>query len=172
MVASETAVPPLAVARTVTQSTFSSASVSTSGTSGTRATLDASSAKPAVGQPVDFMAHVGGSGAAKAKVEGAHFRVAGPGVPGNQLEAADDGAGNFRTTFTFMQSGHFEVTFLAKSDGAPVHVARTIVVAGGDKTSAAAPSAAPAQAPTAAPTPPEPQPQPSAAPPANSGKFI
>jgi hypothetical protein len=186
MVASEVAVPPLAplaVARTATPTTFTPSSTS-SGSSGTRATLEASSPKPAVGQPVDFMAHVAGGGAAKPpKVEGARFRVSGPGLAGNQLDAADDGAGNFRTTFTFMQSGRFEVTFLAKSDGAGVRVSRTVVVAGADKagadkagadrtSAAAAPSAAPAQAPTVAPAPPEPQPQPSAAPPANSGKFI
>jgi hypothetical protein len=34
----------------------------------------------------------------------------------------------FRTTFTFLQSGRFDVAFLARVDGATVRAARIVVV--------------------------------------------
>jgi serine/threonine-protein kinase len=174
-------VPPLAIGRAANSMATGSGS---SSTNGARATLDASNAKPGVGQPVDFTARVLGAGGAKPKVDGAHFRVMGPGLPGNQIDAVDDGTGVYRTTFTPMQSGRFEMSFIARADGSAVRSARTLLVGlvGGDKpggkepgpstaggTAAAAASAAtPAPQPTQAPPPPTP----SAAPPANNGKFI
>ena len=61
-----------------------------------RIVLDASNAKPGVGQPVDFEARIVGS---KTKVDDARFLISGPGIaPGTELPAADDGSGTFRTT--------------------------------------------------------------------------
>jgi hypothetical protein len=111
----------------------------------------------------------------KAKVEGARFRVVGPGLAGNELDAVDDGSGSFRTTFTFMQAGRFEMSFVARADGSAVRASRALAV------EAAKPSAtAPSSKPTASP-PPTTQPPPAAtatAPPAAttaapaSGPFI
>jgi hypothetical protein len=94
---------------------------------GGRATLDVSSAKPAVGQPVDFSARI--AGGPRAKVEGAAFHIVGPGIaPGTRLEAAGDGSGVYRGSFTFLQNGRYEVAFTAKADGAPVRSSRVVVV--------------------------------------------
>jgi eukaryotic-like serine/threonine-protein kinase len=95
-----------------------------------RATLDASNAKPGVGDPVAFAAHIIGPAAGnRAKIEGAAFWISGPGLAGGtQLEAADDGSGAFHASFEFTQSGRFEVSFGARADGAPVHATRTIQV--------------------------------------------
>lgn len=93
-----------------------------------RVVVEASSAKPGVGQPVDFAARFG-PGARPAKVDGALFLIAGPGIAaGTALPAADDGTGVFRTTFTFLQGGHFDVTFTARADGSPARGARPVVV--------------------------------------------
>jgi hypothetical protein len=131
----ETSVPPLASAR----SSIGAASPS----NGVRAQLDASNAKPGPGQPVDFLARiVGAATGARARVDGAVFRVSGPGVAtGTQLDASDDGSGVFRTTFTFLQAGRFEVGFAARADGAPVRATRVVVV-GQPKTPPPAASAA------------------------------
>ena len=131
-------VPPLASARTPAGPMMAASLAA-------RATLDASNPKPGVGQPVDFSARVlGAAGAARAKVEGATFRVAGLGIaPGTKLDAVEDGSGVWRTTFTFMQGGRFEVTFGARADGAPVRAVRVVQVAGADgetKTPPPAPS--------------------------------
>ena len=99
-------------------------------TAATRAVIDASAGKPAIGQPVDFAARVVlAPAASRAKTDGAHFRIAGPGIAaGTELPAADDGSGIFRTTFTFLQSGRFDVIFAARVDGAPVRAARVVLV--------------------------------------------
>lgn len=117
-----------------------------------RATIDASNAKPGSGQPVDFSARVvGGSAAApRPKVDGATFRIAGPGIaPGTKLDAVDDGSGLWRATFTFLQGGRFEVTFAARADGAPVRAVRVVQVgqAGSDTEPKSRPSAPPPPAP-------------------------
>jgi serine/threonine protein kinase len=97
---------------------------------GLRVTLDASNPKPAIGQAVDFAARVVGAGA-HAKVDGAGFRVSGPGIPpATQLEAGDDGSGVFRTTFTFLQAGRFELSFAGRIDGGPPLRAVRIVQVG------------------------------------------
>lgn len=115
-----------------------------------RVAVETSSARPGVGQPVDLTARVAAGGGAHPRVDGARFRIAGPGIPaGTDLTAIDDGSGVFRTTFTFLQPGRFEVAFLARADGTPVHAARVLVV---DDPSA--------------PPPPAPQPASSAPPPA------
>jgi serine/threonine protein kinase len=122
-----------------------------------RATIDASNPKPAVGQPVDFSARVtggapGAPGSASTRIDGAMFRVAGPGIAaGTHLEAVADGAGAFRATFAFLQGGRFEVSFGARADGAPVHAARAIDV--GAPVTERAPLPLPASSGQVAPAP-------------------
>jgi len=114
-----------------------------------RAIVDLSSAKPGVGQPVDMAAHIQGN--ARAKVEGASFHIIGPGIaPGTHLDVADDGSGVFRATFTFLQSGRFEVSFTARADGAQMRSARAVIV--GDVKPLPAPGGAPSTSPLPAPT--------------------
>jgi eukaryotic-like serine/threonine-protein kinase len=108
--------------------------------------VESSSPKPGVGQPVDFAARFPAS-ARPAKVDGALFLIAGPGVAaGTALPASDDGAGVFRTTFTFLQEGRFDVTFTARADGSPAHGTRAIVV-GDPGTTTLAPPEAPVSPP-------------------------
>jgi hypothetical protein len=110
--------------------------------------IDASSARPGVGEPVDLSARVMGANGAHPKIEGAKFRIKGPGiVAGTELAALDDGTGVLKTTFTFLQPGRYEVGFSAVADGVGVKSARPLVV---DDPSA--PAAAPAP-PAAAPAP-------------------
>ena len=73
------------------------------------------------------------------------------------LQASDEGAGVFRTTFTFLQGGRFEVAFNARSDGAAVHATRVVEV--GDPSAAAAP---PPPAAVTSPPPASPPPAPPA----------
>jgi hypothetical protein len=114
-----------------------------------RAIVDVSSAKPGVGQPVDMAAHIQGN--ARTKVEGASFHIVGPGIaPGTHLDAADDGSGVFRATFTFLQSGRFEVSFTARADGAQVRSVRAIIV--GDVKPLPAPGGPSSASPLPAPT--------------------
>ncbi len=115
-----------------------------------RVAVEASNAKPGVGQPVDFAARLAPA-ARTARVDGAQFLISGPGVAaGTVLPATDDGSGVFRTTFTFLEGGHFDVTFSARADGSPVRGTRAIVV--GDASglppapAAEAPSPPPANA--------------------------
>ncbi len=114
---------------------------------GGRVVVDASSARPGIGQPVDFVAHLPSS-ARSAKVDGAQFLIAGPGIAaGTALPASDDGSGVYRTTFTFLEDGHFDVAFTARADGAPLRGGRAVVV--GEPS--ATPPAPAAEAPTPAP---------------------
>jgi serine/threonine-protein kinase len=136
------AIPPLAAGP--------SAVPSASAGSGARASIDVSNAKPSVGQPVDFVAHV--AGGAHARTEAPRFHFAGPGIaPGTDVSAADDGSGAYRASFTFLQPGRFEVVFGARVDGTATRATRLVVV--GDGRSAPAPAPGPAPAPSAAPTP-------------------
>jgi hypothetical protein len=113
------------------------------------AIVDLSSGRPGIGQPVDMAARIQGNG--RAKVEGASFHIVGPGIaPGTHLDVADDGSGVFRATFTFLQSGRFEVSFTARADGAPVRSARAVIV--GDVKPLPAPGAASTAPPLPAPT--------------------
>ena len=94
-----------------------------------RVAVETSSARPGVGQPLDLAARLAGGATGHPRVEGAKFRIAGPGIaPGTELTAVDDGSGVLRTTFTFLQPGRFEVTFAARADGAPVRAMRLVVV--------------------------------------------
>jgi serine/threonine protein kinase len=115
-----------------------------------RVAVEASNAKPGVGQPVDFAARLAPA-SRTARVDGAEFLVSGPGIAaGTVLPTFDDGSGVFRTTFTFLQGGHFDVAFSARADGSPVRGTRAIVV--GDPSvlspapAAEAPSPPPANA--------------------------
>ena len=114
-----------------------------------RAIVDLSSGRPGIGQPVDMTAPVQGS--ARTKVEGASFHIVGPGIaPGTHLDVADDGSGVFRATFTFLQSGRFEVSFTARADGSPVRSARAVIV--GDAKPLPAASGASSAPPLPAPS--------------------
>jgi serine/threonine-protein kinase len=107
------------------------------------ATIDASTGRPGLGQPVDFVARI--PGGAHGRVEGAHFQFSGPGLSGTtEVPAADDGTGTYRTTFAFLQTGRFDVRFAALTDGALLSAARTIVV--GEAGATSRPPAAPAPA--------------------------
>jgi serine/threonine protein kinase len=122
-----------------------------------RVVIEASSAKPGIGQPVDLSARVSG-GAGHARVDAPRFRITGPGIPsGTELPAVDDGTGVLRTTFTFLQGGRFDVTFFAHLDGAPVRSSRVILVG--------EPLSPPPAAPPSAEAPP-------ATPPAPSAKWL
>jgi serine/threonine-protein kinase len=116
----------------------------------TRASIDVSDGKPAIGEPVDLAGHVGGN---HTKIDGAHFHVSGPGIPpGTDITAVDDGTGAFHSSFTFMQPGRFEVDFLARADGAPVRTARLLVV--GTPTPGVSPAATDATPATTTTSPP------------------
>jgi serine/threonine protein kinase len=96
-----------------------------------RAIVEASATAPGIGQPVDFSARVVPASNAPrvAKVDEAHFLIAGPGIAaGTELPASDDGGGVFRTTFTFLQGGRFDVAFSARADGSPVRSDRVVIV--------------------------------------------
>jgi serine/threonine protein kinase len=113
--------PPLANGRAAPGSASAAANAA-------HASLDVSASHPGVGQPVDLAGRVRGA-AAHPRVEGPSFLIAGPGIAaGTRLEAADDGSGVYRATFTFLQDGRYDVTFVARSDGAPVRAARPVVV--------------------------------------------
>jgi hypothetical protein len=117
----EPSIPPLAGSRGASSGGAATAA------SGARVTVDVSNAKPAIGQPVDLAARV--LAGARARVEGAAFHIAGPGIaPGTRLDANDDGSGVYRATFTFLQSGRFDVSFTAKVDGGAVRSSRGVVV--------------------------------------------
>jgi serine/threonine-protein kinase len=146
---STSSLPPLASTRT--------SGGTSSAAGGSRVALEASSAKPVPGQPVDFTARVVATPGAHPKVDGGTFRIAGPGVaPGTQLAASDDGSGAYHTTFAFLQAGRFEVSFSARADGSTVRGSRVVVVGQGGAAVPAGPAAA--EAPTAVPpaTPPAP----------------
>jgi serine/threonine-protein kinase len=120
------------------------------GTAGVRAIVEVSSAKPGIGQPVDLAGRIQGS--PRAKIEGASFHIAGPGIPaGTHLDGTDDGSGVLRATFTFLQSGRFEVSFTARADGVPVRGAHVVIV--GDVKPLPAAGAASSVAPLPAPSP-------------------
>jgi hypothetical protein len=115
-----------------------------------RVTVDASSARPGVGEPVDLAAHVTAGASGRPRVDGPRFRISGPGIPpGTELTALDDGSGAYRTTFTFLQPGRFDVTFTARTDGAAVRGGRALVVEDPNAPAPAAP--APQQASSAVP---------------------
>jgi len=121
LAAVDPAIPPLAAGP--------SAAPSGSAASGARASVDVSNAKPSMGQPVDFVAHIAGG---HARTEGARFHFAGPGIaPGTDVSASDDGSGAYRASFTFLQPGRFEVVFVARVDGAATRAARLVVVGDG-----------------------------------------
>jgi hypothetical protein len=117
--------------------------------SGTRATLDATPAKPKLGQPVDFTAKV----ATRSPVTDAHFQLVGPGLgAGAKLAALSDGAA-FRAGFTFLEAGKFEVSFTAKVDDKIVRTARVVVVESATSPSPTVPSGdATGNTPPTAPT--------------------
>ena len=119
-------VPPLASAR-------EAASVAPAPVGAVRASLELSIARPSAGQPIDFVARIaGGPTAGRTSVQGAVFRIGGPGIAaGTSLDAVEAGAGVYRATFAFLQAGRFDVLFVARlADGALVRSARTVVVGG------------------------------------------
>jgi eukaryotic-like serine/threonine-protein kinase len=143
----ELSVPPLSKSASSVASAGTHSASSAAPPNSTRAVVESSSGKPGIGQPVDFVARVVAA-TRPTKVEAARFVIAGPGIaPGTELPASDDGSGAFRTTFTFLQGGHFQVDFSASADGAPVRGGRAVVVGEG-----VPPAPVPAQSPAAPPT--------------------
>jgi hypothetical protein len=125
--------------------------------------LEASSARPGLGQAVDFVARLAPTPGAPPKIEGEHFHIAGPGLSGGtELPAPEDGNGEYRTTFTFLQAGRFDVQFIARIDGTATTATRVVFVG------APAPAPAPAT-PAHTPPPTAPVPLPPAAP---SAKWL
>lgn len=100
-------------------------------TGGPRATLDASPAKPKLGQSVEFTARaVAASGGAPKRVEDPAFILAGPGIAaGTKLNAMGEGT-TYRGGFSFLEPGKYEITFTARVDGSVVHSARSVIVEG------------------------------------------
>ena len=100
-------------------------------TGGPRATLDASPAKPKLGQSVEFTARaLAASGGAPKKVENPAFILAGPGIAaGTKLNAMGEGS-IYRGGFSFLEPGKYDITFTARVDGSLVRSARTVVVEG------------------------------------------
>jgi eukaryotic-like serine/threonine-protein kinase len=140
-------VPPLAIASSPAGAIAASAAA--------RATLALSNPKPGVGQPVDLSARiVSPAVSARPKVDGASFRISGPGIaPGTQLEAVEDGSGAFGATFTFLQAGRFEVSFGARADGAPVRALGVVQVGSPGPNRTPAPIPPSSEEPTPAPAP-------------------
>ena len=139
-------------------------------TTALRASLETSPSKPRVGQQVDFAAKLGPDGkdskdgkdgrTESKNVTEARFAVSGAGLgAGAKLTAMSDG-GVYRSGFTFLEAGRYEVTFSAKVDGSSVHGTRIVVVEG------AKPAPIPSGEP---PTPPAPSAPGSNAVPAPSG---
>jgi serine/threonine-protein kinase len=115
-----------------------------------RVAVETSSARPSVGQPVDLAARITGGASGRPRIDNPKFRVSGPGIPpGTELTAVDDGAGVYRSTFTFLQPGRFDVSFTAHADGAAARAGRTLVV--DDPNAPAPPAASPQQASSTAP---------------------
>jgi eukaryotic-like serine/threonine-protein kinase len=112
--------------------TGASTGTSSSGAPGStpRAVLDVSNPRPGLGQPVDLSARVVvATGAPYPRWDYARFRILGPGlVSGRDLPTSDDGSGVFRSTFTFLQAGRFEVDFGARGPGGGVRAGRAVVV--------------------------------------------
>jgi hypothetical protein len=147
----ELSVPTLSKSAPSAASAATRAASSAAPASTTRAVVESSSGKPGIGQPVDFVARLVAA-ARPSKVEAAHFVIAGPGIaPGTELPASDDGSGAFRTTFTFLQGGRFQVDFSATADGTPVRGGRSVVVGEGGALPPA-PVPVPAQTPASPPT--------------------
>jgi serine/threonine protein kinase len=96
---------------------------------GARAVIDASPSRPKLGQSVEFAAKVvSASGGAPRSVVEAHFAIVGPGLgAGAKLAAMSEGA-NYRTGFTFLEQGKYEIVFSAKVDGASVRAQKIVVV--------------------------------------------
>jgi eukaryotic-like serine/threonine-protein kinase len=124
---------------------------------GVRVTLDASTAKPRVGQQVDLVAKIGGpgGGAPKSAPEDPHFVIAGPGGSSTRMPASAEGTGLFRASFTFLEAGKYDITFSAKLDGNAVHAARAVT------------AGTPGPSPTPSPSGDMPTP-----PPTSSGKWL
>ncbi len=96
---------------------------------GARALIDASPARPKLGQSVEFAAKVvSASGGAPKSVAEAHFAIVGPGLgTGAKLAAMSEGV-TYRTGFTFLEQGKYEITFSAKIDGAAVRAQKIVIV--------------------------------------------
>jgi serine/threonine protein kinase len=92
-----------------------------------RAVLDVSNPRPGLGQPIDISGRVvGPPEVVHARWDSAQFRISGPGlVSGTDLAASNDGSGVFRSAFTFLQAGRFEVDFAAQGPVGAFHAGRT-----------------------------------------------
>ncbi len=130
-----------------------------------RAQVETAPPKPRIGQQVDFSAKLGGE---PKSVSGARFTVQGPGLgkEGASLTAMNEN-GAWRASFTFLEAGRYEVTFVAKVDGASARGSRMVLVEGPNGAGAGEASAPSASAPASS------TPAPSAGPaPSGSAKWL
>ena len=96
-----------------------------------RASLDVTTQKPHVGQPIDVVAHAFAStgGAPKTATSDPELLVTGPGLAANtHLPMTIDSAGAMHATLTLFDPGKFDVTFSARVDGVLVKSTRVLVV--------------------------------------------
>ena len=107
-------------------------------TNAAKVVLDTSPAKARLGQPVQFVAKVQAKGAI---TDGVFLVLAAGQAQGTRLVPMSDGA-TFRTAFTFLEAGRYEISFTAKADGSVVRTAKTLAIDAA--TPEAAPSASPA----------------------------
>ncbi len=114
-----------------------------------RVAIDASAARPKVGQPVTFTARLGS--APLHPVEDARFVINGPGLAADtRLGTLPGGPGVYSATFAGLEPGKYEVVFDGRLDGATLHATRTVVL------EADGPASVPSSAPPANGTPPVP----------------
>jgi serine/threonine-protein kinase len=123
-----------------------------------RTALDATPAKPRLGQEVSLVAKVTTSAGTPVKktLEDPHFSIAGSSIGGDglvQLPAFTEDGTIFRANFTFLAPGKYEIGFHAKADALVLKASRTLVTV--DSQPQAAPAAVPPAAgePGAPPSP-------------------
>jgi serine/threonine-protein kinase len=96
-----------------------------------RVILDASTLRPRVGQPVEFVARIstGSGGAPRGKPENPTLEIDGPGLgDGVKVQTIADAANAQRASYTFQDGGKYEVTFSTRVDGVALRATRTILV--------------------------------------------
>ncbi len=95
-----------------------------------RATLEVTTQKPHVGQPIDVVAHAfAAGGAPKTAPTDPELLVTGPGLaPNTHLPMTVDAAGALHATLTLFDPGKFDVMFSARVDGVLVKATRALVV--------------------------------------------
>ena len=96
-----------------------------------KVTLDASSQRPKVGQPVTFTAKVAGASGPAKSIDDPRFAINGPGLATDtKLGAIPGSGGSFAATFAGFEPGKYDITFDAKVDGTAVHATKTVTLEG------------------------------------------